>query len=193
MLRRMNVWNDYRIVGALSFVCLAVVLLAGCGSSNSPKAKATPTPTAAHAVVAVPAGFTTYKATHFHVSYPTGWTQQNPANGTGIQYQGPANQTFTVASLGKLPSTPQEFVAAFCSPAGFGGKPDGAAKTVKISGASWIQDQCSDAKGDKTAVIEATTYNNELYYMAYTSPTASFQANRTHYFNTMEQSFTFVS
>jgi hypothetical protein len=193
MLRRSNVWNDCRIVFALSIVCLAVVLLAGCGSSSSQKGKATPTPTAAgHAVVAVPAGFTTVKTTQFRLSYPTGWTKQNPANGTGVQYQGPANQTFTVASLGNLPSTPQAFVAAFCSPAGFGGKPDGAAKTVKISGASWIQDQCSDAKGEKTAIVEATTHNNELYYMVYTSPTASFQADRSHYFNTMEQSFTFV-
>lgn len=193
MLHRENVWNDCRIVFGLSIVCLAVVLLAGCGSSSSPKAKATATPTSAtHTVAVVPVGFTTYKDAHFHVSYPTGWTQQNPANGTGIQYQGPANQTFTVASLGNLPSTPQAFVAAFCSSAGFGGKPDGAARTVKISGASWVQEQCSDTKGEKSAIAEATTHNNQLYYMVYTSPTASFQANKTQYFNTMEQSFTFV-
>ncbi|HEY7350546.1 MAG TPA: hypothetical protein VH599_19715 [Ktedonobacterales bacterium] len=192
MLLKQHAWNDRRVALALSIVCLAGFLLAGCGSSGSSAAKTTPTPTTRSAA-AVPAGFTIYKNADFSLSYPTKWVKQNPANGTGVQYQGPTNQIFVVASLGKLQNTPETFDAAFCSLAGFGGTSAGAPKKVTINGETWTQQQCSDPKGSKSAVVESTVYDTQFYYMAYGSPSASFQTNRSQYFNTMEQSFTFLA
>lgn len=193
MLRKKNVWNDRRVVLALGMLCLAALVLAACNSkSTSAPSHPTPTP-AARAVVALPAGFTTYKGTTFHVAYPSGWKQANPPNGTGVQYTGPTNQVFTAASLGNIQQTPQAFDTAFCGQAGFGGTPTGATKIVKIDGASWMQQECTNAKDGKTAVVESTVHNKNLYYMAYSSPTAGFQANKTHYFTPMEQSFTFAA
>ena len=195
MLPRNLLRNDRRLVLAFGMVCLAMVVFAGCNSNSaSTKKESTPTPTPiARAAFILPAGFTTYKGQTFHVAYPTGWNQQNPANGTGVQYQGPTNQMFVVASLGNVPGTPEEFNAAFCSPKGFNGTPAGAAKMVKIGGESWMQQQCNDVKDGKTAVVESTVYNKALYYMVYESPDLSFKTNQSQYFNTMEQSFTFVT
>jgi hypothetical protein len=192
MLQRHNAWNDRRIALVLSIVCLGMLALAGCGSSSTTKAKPTATPTP-HAAALVPAGFAMYKSTSFHLAYPTGWAEQHPANGTGVQYQGPTNQLFIAANLGKLAATPEAFDTAFCTPNGFGGAPEGAPKTVTINGQKWVQLQCNDAKGGKSATVEATKYNNQLYYMVYASPIASFQNNVAHYFTTMEQSFTFAA
>ncbi len=194
MLQRQRIWQSPRVMLALGLGCLAAVIFAGCGSSasSSSSSKATPTPSV-RAVAAVPAGFTTFKNTDFRLAYPTGWAKQNPANGKGVQYQGPKEQVFVAANLGKLNNTPEAFDKAFCSPSGFGGKPDGAPKTVKINGQNWVRQQCVDDKCGKSAVVEATIYDKNFYYMVYASPTASFQANKTQYFNTMEQSFTFMS
>jgi hypothetical protein len=194
MLRKKNLWNGRRVALALGMLCLAGVVLAACNSKSTSAAKPHPTPSpTARAVVALPAGFTTFKSATFHVAYPSGWKQANPPNGTGVEYTGPTNQVFAAASLGKIQQTPQAFDTAFCGQAGFGGTPTGAMKLVKISGASWMQQECTDAKGGKTAVVESTVYNKNFYYIAYGSQTASFQANRTHYFSTMEQSFTFTA
>jgi hypothetical protein len=194
MLQRPHFLNGRHVLFALSTLCLALVVLVGCNSGSTAK-KPTPTPThtpATRTAFILPAGFTTYKTTTFYVAHPNNWNQQNPANGTGIQYAGPNGQTFVVASLGKAPGTPQAFDTAFCSPTGFGGTASGAPKTVTINGVHWVQLLCTDAKTDKTAMVEAVVHNNQFYYMVYTSPTASFQTNRSQYFTPMEQSFTFV-
>lgn len=195
MLRTKNVWNDRRVVLALGMLCLAALVLAACNSksTNAAKSHPTPTPTPHAAVLALPAGFTTYKSTTFHVAYPSGWKQANPPNGTGVQYTGPTNQVFIAASLGDIKESPEAFDMAYCGQAGFGGTPTGAAKIVKIDGASWMQQECTNAKDGKTAVVESSVHNKNLYYIAYSSPTASFQTNKTHYFTPMEQSFTFAA
>ncbi len=191
MLHRQHAWNMRCMALVCGLVCLAVGTLTGCGSGSSSQAQSTPTPSV-RSIPAAPTGFSTFKNKDFRLAYPIGWTKHDPANGTGVQYEGPKEQVFVVANLGKLPSTPAAFDAAFCSPSGFGGTPAGAPKTVKINGEEWVQQQCNDVKGGKSAVVEATVYKDEFYYIVYASPMASFQADRSHYFNTMEQSVLFI-
>ncbi len=195
MLSKRRVWNDRRLALAFGIVCLAVVILAGCNSNSAAKKSGTPTPKAtatAHAVAAVPTGFNIYKGESFTLTYPTGWNKANPAEGTGVQYNGPKNQTFVIASLGKTQNVPATFDTTFCGPTAFGGTAS-AAKDVKISGVTWVQVQCTDQKGGKSAIVESTVYNKAFYYIVYGSPTADFQANRTQYFNTMEKSVTLTA
>ena len=194
MLRNTNVCSDRRLVLTFGILCLAAMLvMTGCNSktTTSTTTKPTPTPTTRTAA-ALPAGFVVYKSEGFHLAHPTSWQQQNPPNGTGVQYTGPAQQQFVAASLGKIQNSPEAFNAAYCSPTGEGGTPEGAAKVVNFGGESWRQQECVDAKTGKTAVIESTVHNQDFYYLVYGSPAASFQTNRTQYFTPMEQSFTFI-
>lgn len=194
MLSKLNVWNDRRLVLALGILCLAAVLLAGCNNNSAAKKATTPTPKATpHAVSAVPTGFTIYKGTSFTLTYPTAWNKQNPAEGTGVQYTGPNQQVFVAANMGKTVDTPEAFDTTFCGPTAFGGALNGPAKDVKISGVTWVQAQCTDQKGGKSAVVESTVHNKELYYIVYGSPLANFPTNKTNYFATMEKSFTFTA
>jgi hypothetical protein len=196
MPRKTKVWHDRHIVVAFGTLCLAMVLLAGCTSKSTAQKPAahTPTPTpATRSAFILPAGFTMYKGADFHLAYPVGWDKKDPENGKGVQYGGPKDQEFIVASLGNLPSTPQAFDKAFCSPTGFGGAPEGAATTVKIGGENWVQQECVDNKTDKTATVAATVHNKEFYYMVYGSPSADYKNNASQYFHTMEQSFSFAS
>ncbi|HEU5369707.1 MAG TPA: hypothetical protein VFU69_14640 [Ktedonobacterales bacterium] len=188
LLPEKHIWDDRHLVSALSLLCLALVALAGCHANNA----AGNGSASARAVPAAPAGFSTFKSGDFSLSYPNGWTQQKPENGVGVQYMGPNNQVFVAASLGAIQITPAALDKAFCSLAGFGGTPSGAARNVKISGVNWVREQCGDARGSKSAIVESTVYNKQIYYMVYGSPLATFQANQTQYFNTMEQSFTFT-
>ncbi len=195
MPRGRDVRNDRRLVFALGTLCLVLAVLAGCNSpksnTNTPKKEPTPIPTA-RVIVAHPAGFTSYQNADFHLAYPAGWQQQNPPNGTGVQYMGPTKQEFIAATLGNTQKSPEVFDAAFCSPTGSGGTPEGAAKVVDFGGESWMQQQCVDAKAGTSTIVESTVHAQNFYYIAYSSPTASFQANMTQYFTPMEQSFKFV-
>jgi hypothetical protein len=182
-----NAWNDRRLVIALGMLCLAVVALAGCHLNGARSGSTAP------AAGAAPAGFSTFKSADFSLSHPVDWTQQKPANGIGVQYLGPNNQVFVAASLGNVQIAPAAVDKAFCSLSGFGGTSSSAPRNVKISGETWVQEQCGDAKDSKSAVVESTVHNKQIYYIVYGSQTASFQANRTHYFRTMEQSFTFTA
>lgn len=189
-------WGERRVVLAFGVVCLTMVLLAGCDSGSAAKKQATPTPTATpvpRSAFILPNGFTLYKGADFNVAYPVGWDQEKPDNGVGVQYTGPTNQVFVVASLGKLPTTPATFEKAFCSPTGFGGAPSGAAKTVKIGGEAWVQQECVDNYNDKTAMVAAIVHNKQFYYMVYGSPSIGFETNQSQYFNTMQQSFSFAA
>ena len=42
-------------------------------------------------------------------------------------------------------------------------------------------------------MVESTVHNKNLYYMVYGSSSPSFATNKSQYFNTMEQSFTFAA
>jgi hypothetical protein len=179
--------NGRHLVTALSTLCLALVALAGCNLNGARNGSTAP------AARAAPAGFSTFKSAAFSLSHPVDWTQQKPANGVGVQYMGPDNQIFVAASLGNIQIAPAAVDKAFCSLSGFGGTPSSASSNVKISGETWVQEQCGDSKGSKSAIVESTVHNKQVYYIVYGSPTASFQANKTHYFTTMEQSFTFAT
>ncbi|HLW00034.1 MAG TPA: hypothetical protein VKT82_15300 [Ktedonobacterales bacterium] len=193
MLSKLTVWNDRRLVLALSLLCLAVVILTGCNSNSAAKKTSTPTPTATtRTAAAVPTGYNIYKGTTFTFTYPTGWNKANAAEGTGVQYTGPKNQVFTAASMGKTANTAQTFNTTFCGPTAFGGTAS-APKDVKISGVTWVQTQCTDQKGGKSAVVDSTVHNKNLYYIVYGAPLADFQADKTQYFTTMEKSFTFTA
>lgn len=184
-----HVWNDRRLVRALGLLCLALVALAGCHANNASGNGSA----SGVAAPAAPAGFSTFKSANFSVAYPNGWTQQKPENGDGVQYMGPDNQVFVAASLGAIQITPAALDKAFCSLAGFGGAPSGASNNVKIDGATWVREECGDARGSKAAIVESTVHNKQVYYIVYGSQLASLESNRTHYFNTMEQSFTFAA
>jgi hypothetical protein len=193
MLSKSTIRNDRRLVLALGLLCLAVVILAGCNQNSAAKKASTHTATpTTHVAAAVPTGFNLYKSETFTITYPTGWNKANPPEGTGVQYTGPKNQVFIAASMGKTQTTPEAFNTTFCGPTAFGGTAS-AAKEVKISGVTWVQTQCTNEKGDKSAVVNSTVHNNELYYIVYGSPTETFQADKTQYYNTMEKSFTFTA
>jgi hypothetical protein len=195
MQSKLTVWNDRRLVLTLGLLCLAVVILAGCNSNSTAKKSSTPTPHATpttRTAEAVPTGFNIYKGTAFTITYPTGWNKANPAEGNGVQYTGPKNQVFTAASMGVSKDSPATFNETFCGPTAFGGTAS-APKNVQISGETWMQTQCTDQKGGKTAIVESTVHNKDLYYIVYGSPLANFNADKTQYFTTMEKSFTFTA
>lgn len=199
--------------GLIVGILIAVLLIGGLGSlaalgfaGKGPLSSLGPKPTTAATAAATsttaptatstsgaPAGFQQFTSSDnsFSLAYPGDWQQQDASSGTGGRFVGPNQQLFLVAHL-SFTGDPAAFDNGFCGSSGFGGTAS-TPQTVTIGGQSWTQEECDNASGTEHAVVEAVSYKNNLYYIAYTSDKASFDQNRTSFFSPMEQSFQFLS
>jgi hypothetical protein len=157
-------------------------------ATATPKATATPQPTA---TPSIPAGFQAFTSSDnsFSIAYPADWQKSSPSEGTGAQFAGPNNQTFIVLNAGPGQGDVATNEAAFCQSVG---GPASTPTTVTIGSQPWTQVECDNGDGSRHAVVDAITYKDSLYLIAYGSDANTFAQDRTSFYIPMEQSFQFL-
>jgi serine/threonine protein kinase len=174
-----------------SGVLVAVLLLAGGGVflsrwffAGSAGVANTPTATPSSLL-----SFTNSDQT-FKISYPRGWTQQPPSTGTGVEFDGPGDASFTVANQGDILSDAGSAVDLFCTLiAGSAG----AQQSIMVSGQRWVQETCGTSPDGFQVVVEVAVYKGSLFMIVYQARPGDFASAQATYFAPMEQSFTFLN
>ncbi len=167
---------------------VAVVLLGGKKNNNNASNGSTSTPTvAATATQSVPSGFKTFSNGDFSIIYPQDWTAQADSSGVGENFAGPSGQAFDV-SADQNGSDPTTTDSLYCT---LIGDTTAGPTTVTIGGAQWTQEECEDKDGTLHSVIESVSHNGKLFSIFYLSIKDAFPADKTQFYQPMEQSFQF--
>jgi hypothetical protein len=175
--------------------------LKSLGATPTPAATATATATATPAATPtpnIPAGFQQFTSDDnaFTIAYPSDWQQSAAPSGSGAQFTSSTGQVFfAFDSADTGGSSPADLDSAFCQgtngDGGFGGTPS-APTAVTIGGQSWTQEECDNSSGTLHAVAEAISYKGKIFFIAYASSKATFDQDKTQFYQPMEQSFQFL-
>ena len=183
-------------MASISTILIAVVF-GGIVTACAPSTLANdPSGSAPHATPtkSVPEGFTKYQdqTPFFSIAYPSDWKTGGEV--IGQTFTGPAGQSLWVEisqAAGTNPAAANTQTCQNVATTQGGSASSPTVATITLDGQHWQQLDCG-ATGTVHAIVESVVFDNQLYTLSYSSPTATFEQDRTRYFSVMEQHFAFL-
>lgn len=174
-------------------VVAALAFTGGKKTTNNNNPAATSAP-AATPTPAIPSNFKKFSNSRYSIGYPSDWTSDTSSSGTNDEdFTGPTAQIFQVViTPNASPGEETLFNSGYCSVLGSSGGTKPSPTSISLGGQQWQQLDCGD-NGTLHAIVESVIYKGDLYTLDYLSSSATFDSDRTQFFQPMERSFQFLT